>query len=201
MVTLAPSNPIQASHFRLGDPAPGVGQLSREMQEHVFDLLRRFYDYSRALPYMYNRNQAAVMEQGVTGQETFMLKALGPVGRAWERLLSLRIWTQGWNGHDALAPDPAAVVNAIKWIPQLYSVALASQYPWLEPNITASADGEVVFEWWHQHRKLTVYVSGDGAMCVRVWGSNIDTEMAEGDISATSDQQASWLWLLAEPEQ
>ncbi len=196
MVTLAPSTPSQASNSRRSNLARGLGQGSREMQAQVIEMLVRFYDFSQTLPYTYSGDPAAMMEHGVTGHEPFMQTVLGPVGRVVEKLLSLASWPQGWNGADALAPDVLAIAYAIDWIVQMYSVTLPGAQQWIEPNVTASADGEVVFEWWHQHRKLTVYVSGVSATYVRVWGSNIDTEMAEGDIASVSDQQSSWLWLI-----
>lgn len=58
-------------------------------------------------------------------------------------------------------------------------------------------DDAVVFEWWNESRKLTVYVYQDSASLLRVWGSNIDSEMEEGDAEDTQVVRRAWRWLLA----
>src|SRR5213078_2622374 len=42
--------------------------------------------------------------------------------------------------------------------------------PWFAPHVTSSAEGEVVFEWWNDPRKLTVYCTAEDANFVKVWG-------------------------------
>ncbi len=73
----------------------------------------------------------------------------------------LLTWKADWNGYGASAPDTQAVEHAMNWIHALYTDRSDLGLPWLEPNVTASGDGEIVFEWWHGGNKLTVYV-GDG---------------------------------------
>ena len=72
----------------------------------------------------------------------------------------LLTWEVNWNGYGAPAPDKQAVEHAVGWISALYADTSDLGLPWLEPNVTASADSEVVLEWWHGGKKLTIYVGG-----------------------------------------
>lgn len=67
--------------------------------------------------------------------------------------------------------------------------------PWMRPLVTSSPWGDVVLEWWHDARKITVYLSSRGFIVVcKVSGPNIDTDM-----SVTNDFNAAWNWLCYEP--
>lgn len=66
---------------------------------------------------------------------------------------------------------------------------------WVEPLVNVSSEGDVVLEWWHEHRKLTVYISPDGAEYVRVWGPDIHEDMDDGDASPATNFPKLWAWL------
>jgi hypothetical protein len=72
--------------------------------------------------------------------------------RTLEALEALRSRPEGWNGYDAMSPLPQAIDNAVRWITTLGEPA---------QHVTSSAEGEVVFEWWGDPCKLTVYISPD----------------------------------------
>jgi len=111
-----------------------------------------------------------------------------------QALLSLEA---GWNGYDALSPDPDAISHAEKWIAGLYLEVANRDHAWIEPNVIADAEGNVVFEWWHGNKKLTVYIGSESAEYVQVWGMDIYSEMAEGDVESSSMQQKLWQWLVS----
>lgn len=111
------------------------------------------------------------------------------------KINALLSWSEGWDGYDALAPNPNAVKHAHEWIRKLFLQAVDLDRPWLKPNVTASSEGEVLFEWWRGRKKLTVYVGDQNAVYVQVWGANIDTEMAEGDAEPVSACRMLWTWL------
>ncbi len=67
--------------------------------------------------------------------------------------------------------------------------------PWLDPDVTASADGEIVFEWWHAGKKLTVYVGAGSVEYVQVWGVDADRDMAEGIADGRDAPRWLWRWL------
>jgi hypothetical protein len=101
----------------------------------------------------------------------------------------------GWNGHDSLAPKPDVVVHAQNWISRFFLVVAELGRFWIKPNVIADADGEVVLEWWHGHKKLTVYIGDDSAEYVKVWGADIHSEMQDGDAEPIGMCRSLCLWL------
>ena len=96
------------------------------------------------------------------------------------RIRGLVTWEAGWNGYSAPRPNTLAVEQAVAWMRALYNDTSDLGLSWIEPNVTASADGEVVFEWWAGGKKLTVYVGDGSAEYVQVWAAAVAQEMAEG---------------------
>lgn len=66
---------------------------------------------------------------------------------------------------------------------------------WIKPNVIADANGDVVFEWWYGKKKLTVYIGDESAEYVQVWGTDVESEMSDGDAEPVSKCRALWLWL------
>jgi hypothetical protein len=66
---------------------------------------------------------------------------------------------------------------------------------WSSPHITLSESGEVVFEWWHDSKKVTLYFGHATPEYIKVWGTDIDTEMESGTLSDGWNVTAIWLWL------
>ena len=108
------------------------------------------------------------------------------------RIRGLMTWEAGWNGYGAPAPNSRAVEHALGWVRALYNDMSDLGLSWIEPNVTASADGEVVFEWWSGGKKLTVYVGDGSAEYVQVWGADVDQEMAEGNAESRDARRQLW---------
>lgn len=108
----------------------------------------------------------------------------------------LLTWEANWNGYGAPAPDPQAVEQAVGWISALYTDISDLGLPWLDPNVTTSADGEIVFEWWHAGTKLTVYVGAGSVEYVQVSGVDADRDMAEGNANGRDARRRLWRWLV-----
>jgi hypothetical protein len=86
------------------------------------------------------------------------------------------------------------ILNAVNWIIELRKIVGLRRYWWSEPLVNIS-NSELIFEWWHGGKKITVYFSEANAEFIKVWGANIDSEMEEG-IAETNDQiEALWKWL------
>jgi hypothetical protein len=113
------------------------------------------------------------------------------------QLQSLLTWEAGWNGYDALPPGSEVVARAEDWIVKLFLAVADLGRIWIHPNVTASADGEVVFEWWYGQKKLTVYVTDESVDYVQVWGTDMDTEMSDGNAEPLSTCRSLWLWLVS----
>jgi hypothetical protein len=103
----------------------------------------------------------------------------------------------GWNGYDSLAPNYDAVVHAENWISRLFLEVAELDRFWIKPNVIADAEGEVVFEWWYGKKKLTVYIGDESTEYVQVWGTNIHSEMSNGDAEPISTCRSLWLWLVS----
>jgi hypothetical protein len=110
-------------------------------------------------------------------------------------IYDLLTWPEGWNGYDACAPKYEAIQYADHWIELFYLEIMDSQLDWLEPNVTASAEGEVVFEWRHGINRLTVYIGNQSAEYVKDWGADINTEMEDGYANSPGIRKALWKWL------
>ena len=100
------------------------------------------------------------------------------------------------NGHAASLPDPHAVARAYQWIRDLFEVVVLPGLPWIAPNVNAGPTGEVEFEWWHNGKTLTAYISSGAAEYLTSWGPNIHSEMSEGDAESPSALRAVWAWLV-----
>lgn len=111
-------------------------------------------------------------------------------------IVALLSWPEGWNGYDAAAPNPEAVRHAFLWIKDLYKdtlETLTTDNGWIAPHVVAH--GNVVFEWWEGHKKLTVYISPKAVEYVKVWGPDMFSDMEDGDVEGAEDRRALWRWL------
>ena len=104
----------------------------------------------------------------------------------------LSTWPDGWNTYDALAPKHEAIQHARHWIEAFYREILDLRLDWLKPNVTASAEGEVVFEWWKGIKSLTIYIGNQSVEYVKSWGADMSTEMEDGPASSPVLRQALW---------
>lgn len=117
------------------------------------------------------------------------------IGDTLTEIHNLLTWDAGWNSYDACAPGYDAVMYADSWIVQMFLAVTASNRNWFKPNVTASEEGEVVFEWWYGARKLTIYVGNQSAEYMKVWGTDTNSEMSDGDASLISTCRSLWEWL------
>jgi hypothetical protein len=88
------------------------------------------------------------------------------------------------------------LATAQRWLDNLNALVAKQQLDWLDPLVNPSPNGEIVLEWWHGSRKLTIYIDSDSAEYVQVWGADIDREMADGSANQASDVETLWRWLV-----
>ena len=111
------------------------------------------------------------------------------------KLRDMLSWQENWNGYDASRPNPSSIQRASRWISKMRMDASATGKPWREPHVVPDENGDIAFEWWNDGRNLTVYVSPNVIDYLKVWGSDIDSEMEDGLIATPKDDQALWHWL------
>lgn len=96
-----------------------------------------------------------------------------------------------------LGSDNETYKYTIEWLKQLRKLVAADQMWWGEPLVNLSFDSEIVFEWWHGTKKLTVYILGNTAEYIKVWGTDIDNEMEDGTSSSPAELTDLWKWLVS----
>jgi len=101
----------------------------------------------------------------------------------------------GWNGYDVAAPKSDSILQAKKWIRQMYEDVTRTKAPWHKPHVAADANGEVIFEWWNDDRGLTIDISNGGATYLIAWGTNMETDMEDGEAMTPEDRRRLWDWL------
>jgi hypothetical protein len=121
-----------------------------------------------------------------------------PLEETFEDIDVLRTWPEEWDGYQ-VAPSRDSITRAHTWIASLYADvedASTSEWQWIDPLVVADAHRNVVFEWWKGHKKLTVYVTPTAVEYVKVWGSDIFSEMDDGDIKSAENRRTLWRWLV-----
>ena len=91
------------------------------------------------------------------------------------------------------APDPAALQLAKAWSESLYREIKTRKGTWILPHLTVQDEGDVVFEWWHGQKSLSVYVSADEVWFLASAGSV--SPQSEGDASTEEARYRIWNWL------
>jgi hypothetical protein len=91
-------------------------------------------------------------------------------------------------------PSAHAVDLATVYLERLFerAVRLGS---WSPPHVTISENSEIVFEWWQNAKKITLYFGNNEPEYIKVWGTNIDSEMDSGVLSDGWNLTSIWLWL------
>jgi hypothetical protein len=86
------------------------------------------------------------------------------------------------------------ILHSVNWIIELRKIVALRKYWWDEPLVNIY-DSELVFEWWHNEKKITVYFSEKKAEFIKVWGADIDGEMEEGIVETSDQIESLWKWL------
>jgi hypothetical protein len=98
-----------------------------------------------------------------------------------------------WDSHGSPSPIPDAVERARQLLEDAYR-ATSQTTGWQSPYISATEEGEIVFEWWNGARKLTIYVGPQHSTFLKSWGPHIVNDMVDGLLTQNWDPQL-WTWL------
>jgi hypothetical protein len=101
--------------------------------------------------------------------------------------------TKNWDGHGSARPNEHATERARQLLEDAFRESTAT-VGWQSPYISASEDGEIVFEWWNGIRKLTIYVGAEQSTFLKSWGPHIVNDMEDGVLTHTWDRSL-WVWL------
>lgn len=96
-----------------------------------------------------------------------------------------------------LGADNETYKYTLEWLKRLHKVITSNQMWWREPLVNLSFDSEIVFEWWHKNKKLTVYILGNTVEYIKVWGIDIDNEMEDGSATSPVELMNLWKWLIS----
>jgi hypothetical protein len=93
-------------------------------------------------------------------------------------------------------PPPTEVAANVfsEWLPRIFDRG-CKVGGWAPPHITCSDLGEIVCEWWKGEHKLTIYFGDNGPEFIKVWGTDIETEMEDGQLTEGWGLTSLWLWL------
>ena len=99
------------------------------------------------------------------------------------------------NRENLLEINELTINNAIYLIDSLRKIVEYYEMWWDEPLVNISPEQEIVFEWWHYNRKITIYVIQKEIDYVKVVGKDIDNDMEDGSITSTTDMKELWEWI------
>lgn len=86
-----------------------------------------------------------------------------------------------WDGYGSSKPKSQFINIAKNFIKNFYVISKSFDPSFfLDPHVTAGADGEIVFEWWsNSDKKLTIYVTPNEISFIKVKGENTE-DMEDG---------------------
>lgn len=105
----------------------------------------------------------------------------------------LAVLTNNWDGHGSPRPSAASLERARQFLEDAFRVTTETT-GWQTPHISASEEGEIVFEWWNGMRKLTIYVGDEHCSFLKSWGPHVVDDMIDGVLQGNWDP-ALWAWL------
>ena len=104
-----------------------------------------------------------------------------------------------WDGHGSPAPTLPLLAYARETLALLHAGALARGLTWVEPHLGSNERGQITLEWWQGTRTLTLFVRSEEQVdYLKAWGSHIENDMEDGEVSRLADFAALSRWLYQE---
>lgn len=164
----------------------GISTTSENLSESFIRSIKKFFNRSEAI-----QHHSPVLVVDTIG----ILRK--PLRETLSKIHSLLSWGENRNSYRVLAPDPNAIAHAESWIVSLFQTVEDLGQIWIKPSVTASPEGEVLFEWWYGVKKLTIYVGDQSIDYVQVWETDIHAKITDGNIESISDCRSLWMWLIS----
>ena len=160
--------------------------IGKSLYEKVIHALERFYTSTDVFVYYYSL--PALSSEWVVRED---------LRDTLIKLSNMVTWRDGWNGYDACAPANGTVIYAAKWIIQFFLELEEAGLQWVKPSVTGSPEGEVVFEWRNGIKRLIIYIEDhQDAEYTKVWGTDIQSTMSDGDANSANIRRSLWEWLI-----
>lgn len=112
-----------------------------------------------------------------------------------DRLSVMKKWKNNWDGYGSSKPSSKSINLTQSFISNFINLLISRGYSWIDPNITADSDGDIVLEWFSDPNKLTIYVSPEEISYIKVDSPQID-EMEDGTIDGINQIESIWKWLI-----
>lgn len=149
------------------------------------------------LPYLHARPTAQVIRfappPDAVSAETSMAAREPNLFPLHEQLNRIGLLQRNWDGYGSARPDQTAIESTRQLIEGAYR-SIAPLIGWQNPHASASEDGEIVLEWSHGIKRLTIYVGPHQSTYVKSWGPHLVNEMEDGPLP--DDWVVSlWAWL------
>lgn len=120
---------------------------------------------------------------------------LSQLEKCFNSLYELKTWSNNWDSYGAKKPKIKSIEKAKKFLSALFHKINQDSFEWLNPNITADSDGEIVFEWWNKNKTLVIYISNNDVSYVKAHSPEIE-EMEDGCLDDKLEKIKSiWAWL------
>jgi hypothetical protein len=104
-----------------------------------------------------------------------------------------------WDGNGSLSPIPECIEEAQRFLREMFESARQSHHAsvqWMAPTINSNEIGEIVLEWWHKERDITIFIRKNKSITfLKTWGTHIYDDMQEGIIFNMDDIKTLSEWL------
>ena len=116
-----------------------------------------------------------------------------------EQFASMAALEDNWDGRGSLAPTSTQITAAREVFALLQAGVMANVLPWAAPHIGSNELGQVTLEWRTGKRSLTIFVRAENQVdFLKSWGSDIESEVEDGEIRRLSDFLVLSRWLSQE---
>ena len=99
-----------------------------------------------------------------------------------------------WDGYESKKPNQLILDHAKFLVVDLLDIIISAGYSWITPFISSDEDGYITVEWYEEERELHLLIGENETEYLRVWGTNIDTDMDEGFLNR-DNYLTLWEWL------